>query len=640
MHKIHLRLLLAASLALLLAACGGGGGGGGDPLLPPASGGVVEQSFSVRTVEARETGPIEPAPTYPLGARIPPAEITLPIPAETAPSLLAGTPGAPLKIGMARALIATSTPAGMARMLSWQTIAGGRKAAAIRFVSEGAAAIRLGMLVRRLPAAALVRLYVHDQATAFQITGDTITTALQRNREAGDVGDAGRTYWLPMVDSHDVTIELELPAGEPGDGVEFLMPTLSHMWAKSSELDQLKIGEASSCNVDVNCVSGSDSMSRSTARMVFSEGGSSYLCTGTLLNNLSNDGTPYFLSAAHCIVNQAAASSLTTYWFYRSTSCNSGVASSTFRVLPSGATLLYANTYTDTSFMRLNAPPPAGAVYAAWTGLPALGTSVSGVHHPGGDLQKFSQGTLVDYEQCSEPDQAGSFRCNSAPADSANNLSVRWSSGTTQGGSSGSGLFVTNGGTRYLVGQLRGGSHSCSFRSGTDSYGRFDIAYAAALGRWLGATTPAVPRAPVYRFTNTQTQATLFTANQQERDLILARAPNFAYNGVAFHAYLSQVAQSEPVHRYRVALGSCCYHFYTISQQERATIDNHAPNFTSEGVVWFAQSVAGGTAIPVYRFHRPSTGHTYALGEDEKNARLADPSFRFEGVAFWAWPTP
>ena len=59
------------------------------------------------------------------------------------------------------------------------------------------------------------------------------------------------------------------------------------------------------------------------------------------------------------------------------------------------------------------------------------------------------------------------------------------SQGTTEGGSSGSGLFRTIGSTRYVVGQLFGGDASCSNREGGDAYGRFDLAYSAALSRWL-----------------------------------------------------------------------------------------------------------------------------------------------------------
>jgi hypothetical protein len=45
-----------------------------------------------------------------------------------------------------------------------------------------------------------------------------------------------------------------------------------------------------------------------------------------------------------------------TFWRYRSTGCNQG--GGTYSTIAGGATLLYNTTATDTSFMRLNNPPP------------------------------------------------------------------------------------------------------------------------------------------------------------------------------------------------------------------------------------------------------------------------------------------
>ena len=124
--------------------------------------------------------------------------------------------------------------------------------------------------------------------------------------------------------------------------------------------------------------------SLATARMVFMSGGSSYVCTGTLMND--NDPStyiPFFLTANHCIPTQTVASTLQTYWFYRASSCNSGSLSPSTQTLTGGATLLYASSVTDTSFMQLNSTPPAGALYSGWTAnLPALNTPGTAIHNP------------------------------------------------------------------------------------------------------------------------------------------------------------------------------------------------------------------------------------------------------------------
>jgi hypothetical protein len=154
------------------------------------------------------------------------------------------------------------------------------------------------------------------------------------------------------------------------------------------------------------------------------------------------------------------------------TACGSGVRNASFVALGGGATLLYASTATDTSFMRLNSTPPGGAVYAGWqvgVAVPPLGTSLTGIHNPRGDLQKISFGNLSSYASCS-PSSGGMFNCSDSNAFSATFYESTWSGGLVEPGSSGSALFLDNG--HYLVGQLYGGSvdNSCS-DAGSDVYG-------------------------------------------------------------------------------------------------------------------------------------------------------------------------
>jgi hypothetical protein len=224
--------------------------------------------------------------------------------------------------------------------------------------------------------------------------------------------------------------------------------------------------------------------------MIFTSGQGSYLCTGTLLADQdSSTSVPYFLTANHCISAQTEASSLQTYWFYRASSCNSGSLSASNQTLTGGATLLYASAVTDTSFMRLTGVPPAGAYYAGWTAnAQALSTPGTGVHNPGGDLQKISFGTIADYVSCTATPGSNTFSCSSTNVGSANHFDVVWSQGITEGGSSGSGLWVTSGSSHYLVGQLHGGGSYCTAPTSPDYYGRFDVAYNTALYQWLGGS--------------------------------------------------------------------------------------------------------------------------------------------------------
>ena len=62
---------------------------------------------------------------------------------------------------------------------------------------------------------------------------------------------------------------------------------------------------------------------------------------------------------------------------------------------------------------------------------------------------------------------------------------VRWSSGTTERGSSGGGLWTSAGGQYFLRGGLYAGFASCENLSGEDYYSRFDQAY-PQIAQYLG----------------------------------------------------------------------------------------------------------------------------------------------------------
>ena len=109
-------------------------------------------------------------------------------------------------------------------------------------------------------------------------------------------------------------------------------------------------------------------------------------------------------------------------------------------------------------------------------------------------LQLTRMGKLVLLTSCctASTTQSGELTCTgSAQAGNSGFLDALFTTGTTEEGSSGAPLFQTVGSTRYFVGQLFGGSASCSLRTGSNVYGRFDAAFNAALKQWLAA--PVVP---------------------------------------------------------------------------------------------------------------------------------------------------
>lgn len=515
-------LAAAAAVSLVLAACGGGGGGGnstagsgaggsGSGAASGGSGGGASGGGNGGTVVTvppdAAVNRIEPLDTSAVSASATPATATTKdaaaaqgiaptgtvrhvqlgaLPAASIAKATSANPaqGIARQIGSVRNVADTATVASTQSQLQWSPTDRGTQVAAIAFDAAGAFGVRLGVLVRSLPAGAVLRFYGADPAAAVQVSAQELAAIAARNAQGGADATTARTYWSPDFGGASTTLEVEIPAAAPVSAVQIAVPRLSHFTVAPDAAEgafTTKVGESGSCNVDVMCKPEYSSESRSVARMIFvHDDGNAFLCTGTLLNDMRSSRTPYFLSANHCFSTQSVASTLTTDWFYRSTACNSGTVNSGAVRLTGGATMLYATANTDTSFMRLNTMPPAGVVYAGsyFGGVPVQ-MPVAGIHHPKGDLQKVSVGTVQLYSTCS------SDTCQSSTADNGTFISTTWQQGTTEGGSSGSALFVGIGSRRYVSGQLLGGSTSCSNPGGLDQYGRFDQPYRSTLRQWL-----------------------------------------------------------------------------------------------------------------------------------------------------------
>ena len=661
--------VLVCALAIFVGGCGGGSGGGvgvapsaGETKAADASGAAVtgttapvaSQSPAVASsdplvieskVSVGSNRDVDPFRARSTADAPPPGQVVLPsLPPEarTVQKSTSAILGLPTRIGVARDVDATATIAKVSGLMGWSPSSTGNKVSAMRFQSSGAQGIRLGLLVESLPLGSVVRFYADGADKAYEVSAQEILTTIQRNLDAGDSTSAARTYWSPNLGGEAITVEVDIPPGAKPDSVQLSVPALSHVLVDVRKIDSIqKIGEAGSCNPDVSCNATYSELSKSVALMDFvgdgtngTANGADYVCTGTLMNDRVSSGTPYFLSANHCISNQTIASTLYTFWSYKSASCNSTQVSPSVAIMTSGATLLYQSAVTDTSFMRLNSMPPAGAVYAGSSSFaPDLYADVYSVHHPQGDLQKYNRGGYLGQGSCANG------ACSSSVSSGANFLRTSWTLGTTEGGSSGSGLFTKMNGKDYLVGQLYGGYASCSNPLGADYYGRFDKAYQAGLFQWLGAP-PGNVREPIYRLYNRRTQTHFYTPDPAERDRTVQRSSEYSYDGVAFYAYASSGVASDAVYRfYNTRTG---VHFYTINVTERANIRNTLPWYSDEGMSWFASVSGQNQAVPMYRFYNTQTQtHFYTINATERdNIRQSSPQYSYEGVGYYAWLSP
>jgi lysyl endopeptidase len=353
--------------------------------------------------------------------------------------------------------------------LPWREI-GGRLVARWEVVTPGAEALRIQLAAARIPEGVELRFAGSDDP-------DTVYGPMS----ALDFRDGARP-WSPVLRGEAALIEVVAPRDmRPGD-LALTVSRISHLFANPLEPEvAFRAKTTGSCSTDFICRAATDAalatVGKAVARMVFQDGGS-FRCTGTLLNPTDGSPAPYFYSASHCIHTQAAADTLATFWFYDSTACVSpahGVVNPGAFQIFAGATLLYSDTNSDVSFMRLNETPPAGSVRAGWdaTAL-GVGTALTAVHHPAGDLKAVSLGTVGGFQNGIVGGPSGSF------------VISNWTNGVTEGGSSGSGIFTGTSSTQYkLRGGLWGGPSACGASASLfDYYSRLDLAY-PSIKQWI-----------------------------------------------------------------------------------------------------------------------------------------------------------
>ncbi len=475
----------------------------------------------------------------------------------------------PVQIGYPRDIPTASQSLPMSS-LRWATLADGSRASQVQVVAPEAAGIRIAYRVDGPVAGLEMRFSGNARDQVFR----------------ADSASTSELAWSPVLEGSTGTVELRILAGFEPAQFRIVFEQLSHLVTAGADLnkDIRDIGTSGSCNVDIACVSNPTTAllnaARATAKMVFTDGSGTYACTGTLLNSTS--GADYFYSAAHCISNQAAASTLNTYWFFDAVSCNSR-AVPPYQLVGGGSTLLVTDTTLDVTLLQLRQSPPLGAVRAAWnaTVIPAGSVTVA-LHHPQGDLKKFSQGSMQGYVQ-------GPLAYDNVPRPQAGKdsfISVRWTSGTTEGGSSGSGVFTFNaaGGYYELRGGLEGGAASCGNLNGADRFSRMDMLF-TRLAPYLfpAAVMPATTasQAAMVEFWNPQLDFYFMTSREAEKSL-LDNAVDGSANRLWYRTsywfktdpFSSSTTSS--ISRYFAAgaakAGSRGSHFYTALNSDRAAI--------------------------------------------------------------------
>jgi lysyl endopeptidase len=377
--------------------------------------------------------------------------------------------------------------------LRWKPTASGGYVAQLKIRSPGAVATRVAVQLTNMPAGSEIR-FAGSDAPSNVIHAASLNEVLSSRDESG-------RYWTPMTDGDTQLIEVFAPTKPNSAGVSVV--AVSHIFASAVDgfkaATQVK-GASGACNVDAICASqttGFVNAKNAVAHMQFQAncglGGAlaSCICTGTLLNDtVAATQVPYFYGANHCISKQSEASTLITYWNYDNPVCRGAdISRNQSNVLQGGADLLYADQPTDVLLLRLRNTPPSTAFFAGWDSATiAASTPVTIIHHPSGDPKKVTLGQTI----APSPFTVLSDMGNSSY------ITPTYTSGVTEGGSSGSGVFSLTNGSYFLRGGLLGGPSSCATAndpanpSNRDYYSRFDLAF-PTLKQFLDPTPTTLP---------------------------------------------------------------------------------------------------------------------------------------------------
>jgi hypothetical protein len=235
-------------------------------------------------------------------------------------------------------------------------------------------------------------------------------------------------------------------------------------------------GGSGSCNNNANCPEGEPWENEIRSAAMILTAGNSRLCSGSLLNNVRQDLTPYFLTANHCM--SGTPNTWVIMFNYQSPTCVNQNGPLNYTV--SGTTTMAKNAASDFALLKLNTAPPDSyrVHFAGWSNVNTPSTSSVGIHHPSGDIKKIT----FDYD----PSVSSDYTPSPYLANSHWEITA-WNDGTTEPGSSGSPLFDQN---HRVIGQLHGGWASCTSIT-QDYYGKFAMSWdygttsATRLKDWL-----------------------------------------------------------------------------------------------------------------------------------------------------------
>lgn len=352
----------------------------------------------------------------------------------------------------------------------WLTLSEGKKIWQLHLQAKGAIALMLYYETFYIPEGG--KLFIYNADKTHLLGAYTART-----------NPAGKSFATEFVAGDNITLEYEpslsgeqacIKINQVGYGYNYL--------SVSSGLKSTGPGTSGSCMVNINCEEGEEwqNEKNGVCQMAQKIGKTTYLCTGSLINNTAKDMKPYILSAFHCSQdtknNIIASDDDLNQWIFHFHFEHSGCENSspvTEHKSMVGCTRKVSipmDGGSDGLLVLLNSdiPKDYNVYFNGWDRSETPASSGVNIHHPSADYMKIS--TFVNYpvETVTWLDETYTEGANNAHWNVIFDKTQN-GHGITAGGSSGSPLFNQN---KLITGTLTGGNSTCRYTDGRNIYGK------------------------------------------------------------------------------------------------------------------------------------------------------------------------
>lgn len=370
----------------------------------------------------------------------------------------------------------------------WEKLKDGSRVWRLSIRIKGAKALGLYYDAFRLPSTG--ELFVYNQEMSQIIGGFTNAN----NHSSG-------LFANELINGDYLTLEYH----QKGEGNPIIhINEIAYCYRGVSDLFQARdFDDSDFCQVNANCSESDDwqEIKRSATRISVRTGNSVGWCSGAFINNTAQDCKPYILTADHCgygtnsYASTANLNQWVFYFAYESSDCENPNLSPSSSTITGASLVANSNTGTisgtsDFFLVELNSEIPFnyGAYASGWDRTNTGSNSGVSFHHPSGDIKKVS--TYNTALTTTAWNGGGNTHWRVRWAETENNH------GVTEGGSSGSPIYNSNG---HIIGDLSGGSSFCTSPNSPDLYGKLSYSWSPngasnneKLQPWLDPTNSQV----------------------------------------------------------------------------------------------------------------------------------------------------